>query len=325
MKKLIFTLVVAFYAVSAFAQGSNLVFFAEQGEKFFVILNGIRQNEVAQTNVKVTNIAGSAVKIKIIFEDKALGEIDRNIFFQEFPSEMTINIRKDKSGTKYVLRMFDAVPIAQAPPTPPTATVITYTTTPAPVAPVTNTTVTHSTTTTTVGQPVPSDNVNVNIGIGVPGGGFGMNVNINDGTTFQQNTNVTTTTTTTTTGTVAPAPVAPAPTQPTYVMPGYNGPIGCSWPMSDGDFASAKGSIASKSFEDSKLTIAKQIFNTNCLTSNQVREIMLLFTFEDSRLDFAKYAYGRTYDIGNYYKVNDAFTFELSIDDLNAYINGFRR
>ena len=91
--------------------------------------------------------------------------------------------------------------------------------------------------------------------------------------------------------------------------------------MSDADFASAKKSIESKSFEDSKMTLAKQVFNTNCMTSAQVKEIMLLFTFEASRLDFAKYAYGKTYDQGNYYKVNDAFQFESSIDDLNKYIN----
>ena len=28
---------------------------------------------------------------------------------------------------------------------------------------------------------------------------------------------------------------------------------------------------------------------------------------------------------GNYYKVNDAFTFETSIDELNGYINSFSR
>ena len=49
---------------------------------------------------------------------------------------------------------------------------------------------------------------------------------------------------------------------------------------------------------------------------------MLLFTFEDTRLDLAKYAYGHTFDIGNYYKLNDAFTFESSIDELNKYIRG---
>ena len=50
---------------------------------------------------------------------------------------------------------------------------------------------------------------------------------------------------------------------------------------------------------------------------------MLLFTYEDTRLELAKYAYGYTYDIGNFYKLNDAFTYESSIEELNEYIQGF--
>ena len=45
-----------------------------------------------------------------------------------------------------------------------------------------------------------------------------------------------------------------------------------------------------------------------------------VFSFEDSRLDFAKFAYDRTHDIGNYYKVNEGFTFESSIEELNDFI-----
>ncbi|CAN5206136.1 hypothetical protein BH09BAC1_BH09BAC1_18790 [soil metagenome] len=318
MKKLIFTLVVAFYAVSAFAQGSNYIFFAEQGEKFYVIINGIRQNEEPQTNVKVANVNAMMLKVKIIFADKALGEIDKTLPAPESPSEITWNVRKDKNG-KFVVKWMGDVPIAQAPPTPPTATVVTYTTTPAPAA----TTVTHSTTTTAVGTPVVTSGVNVNVGVGVPG--VGMNVTINDGTGYyyEEDTSVTTTTTTTTTNTPAPTPVPSQP--PVYVMPGYNGPVGCPWPMSDADFASAKASIKKQSFSDSQFAIAQQIFNSNCLTSAQVKEIMLIFSFEATRLDFAKYAYGRTFDLGNYYKVNDAFTFSTSVDELNAYISSNRR
>lgn len=321
MKHVIFTLVIAFYALSAFAQGSNYIFFAEQGEQFFVIINGIRQNEDPQTNVKVQNVNAMMLKVKIIFADKALGEFDKTIPVPEETSEITFNVRKDKNG-KYVAKWMGQVPIAQAPPTPPSTAVVTYATTPAP-APVTS--VTHSTTTTTTGTGVPGDNVNVNIGVNVPGGGFGMNVNVNDGTYYDNTSVTTTTTTTTTTGTPEPAPprtASPAPTTDHHNMPGYNGPIGCPWPMSATDFEGAKASIKKQSFSDSQLKIAKQIFTSNCLTSSQVKEIMLIFSFEETRLDFAKFAYGRTFDLGNYYKVNDAFTFSSSVDELNEYITG---
>lgn len=305
-------------AMSVFAQGYNLIFFTPEGEGFYVIINGVRQNDQPQTNVMVKGVNAAMFKVKIIFEDKSLGEIDKNLPMPEEPSEITYQIKKGKSG-EYVLRFYGAVPLSQAPPPPADRNVIVYTTTPTTAS----TTVTQTTTTTTGTAPA-GENVNVNMGVNVPGVNMGVNVNVQDNTNanYQQNTTVTQTTTTTGTTTTGTA-VRPAPTDNDhYVMPGYNGPVGCSWPMSDADFASAKQSISSKNFEDSKLTMAKQIFNTNCMTSAQVKEVMMLFTYEDSKLDFAKYAYGHTFDLGNYYKVNDAFTYETSIDELNEYIQG---
>ena len=108
--------------------------------------------------------------------------------------------------------------------------------------------------------------------------------------------------------------------QITNAVPGYNGPYGCNHPMTSQMFAEVKTSISSKSFENSKLTIAKQVISNNCLTSAQVKEILKLFDFEATKLDVAKFAYGYTYDKGNYYQLNDAFNFESSIDELNNYI-----
>lgn len=144
--------------------------------------------------------------------------------------------------------------------------------------------------------------VNVNMG------GMGVDMNINVRETY---TETHTTTTTTNTG-----------GSDHYIMSGYNGPIGCNWPMEEAQFQDARSSVATKDFEDSKLTVAKQITGSNCLTAAQVRDMMGAFDFEDSKLEFAKFAYGRTFDIGNYYKLNDAFDFESSIDELNQYING---
>lgn len=103
-------------------------------------------------------------------------------------------------------------------------------------------------------------------------------------------------------------------------MPGYSGRIGCAWPMTESEFNDAKKGIESKSFEETKLNTAKQIGRDRCFTATQVKGIIEVFNFEDSRLDFAKFAYDRTYDIDNYYKVSDAFNFSSSTDELNKYI-----
>ncbi len=312
---------------------SNAIFFTDNGEKFYVILNGLKYNDQAQTNVKVENLKPQAYSAKIIFENTALGAIDDKIWL-DFGKERTYQIRRKKvrdAGVErevYVMKWMSEIFIQNPNPNPNPANVgpntntinqpQTYTPPPPPPAQTVQTT-----TTTTTYENVNPNGVNVNVN--VPG--FGFNMNVNDPNYYPPATTTTTVQQTHTT-IVNPQiqqpinPILPANNPPVYVMPGYNGPVGCSWPANQQDFQSMKSSIASKSFEDTKLQVAKQILNSNCLTSSQVREVMDVFSFESSKLDFAKYAYGYTFDIGNYYKVNDAFTFSSSIDDLNSYIQG---
>lgn len=308
-----------FRGTLAFSQNSNAILFTENGEKFTAILNGLRQNDKPETNVKITGLNANFYKLKVIFADPALGQSSFNMGID--PGTETTYIIKKNNKNEYVLRPMSMVPIAEAPPAPAGTVVNAYNPDAEPYSGETTITEQTTVTTTTSGMP---DGSGVSMGIQVneTGGNISMNVSGYDGTngTVTSQQIITTTTTTTTSSSLS----APPPPPPAYV-PGYNGAVGCAVPMSPGDFESMKGSINSKSFEDSKLTLAKQVINSNCLLSSQVREIMQLFTFEENKLDFAKYAYGRTYDIGNYYKVNDAFTFETSIDELNSYINAYRR
>lgn len=70
------------------------------------------------------------------------------------------------------------------------------------------------------------------------------------------------------------------------------------------------------------MTLAKQVLRANCVSTDQVIGIMNLFSFEDNKLAFAKFAYEKTTDKGNYYKINDAFTYSSSIDELNEFLEG---
>ena len=312
MNKKIYLIILALgLSFNLMAQNSNLILFTEQGEQITVILNGIRQNDKPETNVKITGLNAPNYKMKVIFTNKSIPDMDKNVFL-EAGSEVTYSIKKNAQGV-YTIRLQSAVPIAQAAPNELHQSVVTYHSTPTVVQQST-------TTTTTYGEP---DNVNINVGIN----GVGMNMNVSglDGYATSQTTTTTTTTTTTSGGYNEPVQQQSAPKQNVYVMPGYNGPVGCPWPLSRQDFEGVKNSIASKSFDDTKLTIAKQVISSNCLLSAQVKEIMLLFSFEETRLELAKYAYGNTFDIGNYYKINDAFSFSSSIDELNSYISGYQR
>lgn len=343
MKKIL--LLSLFIAISGWlhAQNANAVFFTENGEPFTLIMNGIRKNDRPETNVKISGLNESPYSIKVIFADTGLGVLNDKIYAANYKErtyviksknissaskglkKAGVNIgRQLKSGdkeeaakqkeeidntdSKYVVKLLSEA-IVDA-PTGNTST----TNTQQPAKSTQNnsqtstvSTTTHSTSVSGTGSNT-SSGASVNIGASGNDGGdqFSMNININDGMgqPVPNQTQQTQTTTTTT----------------HYVMPGYNGAIGCPWPMSQGDFEAAKRSIAEKSFEDSKLTIAKQIIGSNCIVSSQVKEIMMLFNFEETRLDFAKHAYKYTYDINNYYKVNDAFTFESSIEELNEHI-----
>jgi hypothetical protein len=344
--KIFYPLAFAFiFSIHVFAQNSNAILFTENGERFQVVLNGVIQNITPATNVKLTDLIAPNYKMKIIFEDKSLGEIDKNLFLEAY-AETSFNIKR-KSNGDWVVRILSITPLAQLPPAPPIVpnqNVVVYHATPIiPPPPVTTTT----TTTTTYNDPLyNNDNVNINFGVN----GMGLNMNINGtgtGTTTSQTTTTYSTTTTTSPTTVYTTPppttvytspttttvyTTPPPTTviiqeptPVYVVPGYNGPTGCQYPMNPQDFAGIKASIMSKSFENTKLEIAKQVLGQRCMTSSQVSEIISVFDFESTKLDFAKFAYGRTFDLGNYYQINDAFTFESSISDLNNYINSYRR
>jgi len=310
-------LILVFTLTLGFSQKSNLIIFSQNGENFKLIINGIQQNPNPQTNVKVTDLVAPNYKVRILFDDKNLGFVDKSIYFQTQGNEETYMIKQNNKG-RYVIRFQSSVPLYQAPPTPPNQIVYAFSLTPR------LTTVTTSTTTITTQTNNNPNGTSMGVSVGDGQNNVNLNLNVNTGNSGNVNTSTsyteTTTTTTTTTGGVNVGYDEQTQPQGNY-LPGYTGAIGCPVPMSDIDFNDAKNTIESKDFESSKLTIAKQIANSNCMLSSQVKQIVKLFDFEDSKLKFAKYAYNHTYDISNYYKINDAFEFESSIDELNNYIN----
>ncbi|MCX6182163.1 MAG: DUF4476 domain-containing protein [Bacteroidetes bacterium] len=158
-------------------------------------------------------------------------------------------------------------------------------------------------------------NVNMNVNDGM-GGGVNMNVNMT-GTQTQQTTTTTTTTSSSSSSEMEGNGNAGSKTNTVVSQPVED--AGCT-AISSTDFTEAKGSIESKTFADTKMTVAKQIIDNNCFSADQVKQLMGLFTYEEQKLEIAKYCYSKTTDKKNYYKVNDAFTFEASIDDLTAYL-----
>jgi len=113
-------------------------------------------------------------------------------------------------------------------------------------------------------------------------------------------------------------PSEPAQTQPSNATIVGNG--NCIRSMDAVSFGKAKQTIESKGFDDTKLSTAKQVAKANCLTTDQILEIMKIFGFEESRLDFAKYAYDYCFDQNNYFNISQGFSFDASTEELNEFI-----
>ncbi len=195
-----------------------------------------------------------------------------------------------------------------------------------------------------VGMNVNADGVNFGMNVNVnetntstTGGNVGMNINV-DGMNMGINMNVpnmdvqtsgttTTTTTRTTTSSTTNNTTVPAhttrPSEPAHNQPASNTIAGngnCTRSMDDASFGKAKQNIASKGFDETRLSTAKQVAKANCLTTEQIVEIMKVFGFDETRLDFAKYAYDYCFDQNNYSNVSEGFSFDSSAEELNEYI-----
>ncbi len=344
MKKVYILLITLFSSAFAQAQTASAVVFAEMGEKFTLYLNGEPQNTTPQVNVKVSGLTSEYYQARIDFENPMLEDFANNNFAVAKGFESTYIIKPGKKGG-YVLRYNGQSEITATTSTPNVATNTNAetkkfaevdddveevkeeetakvqtsgtTTTTAPKGGVTTTTTT--TTKTNPAKPVKGENVNVGMNVG--GVNMGININVTD-TEMETEESETvvektvTTTQTTTSGTPKPA----KPREEVVIVKEVVGQGACASPMSKDSFATAKNNISGKSFEDSKLTVAKQIAKSNCLTAQQISEILKVFGFEDSRLDFAKYAYDYCYNQNEYYLINESFQFESTIEELDAYL-----
>ncbi|MEO8147029.1 MAG: DUF4476 domain-containing protein [Bacteroidia bacterium] len=91
--------------------------------------------------------------------------------------------------------------------------------------------------------------------------------------------------------------------------------------FNNSDFDALHNTVEQQSFDQTRLSIAKQAIQSRMLNTEQVADLMRLFSFESTKLDFAKYAYQHTFDKDRYYVINNEFSFSSSIDELVNYIN----
>lgn len=94
--------------------------------------------------------------------------------------------------------------------------------------------------------------------------------------------------------------------------------------MSVREFEQLKESLRKEWFENNRLVSVKVMLEKSNFTAHQVKDLMMLFNFENNRVEIAKSAYRKTIDKENYYMLNEALNFTSSKDELARFIRESR-
>ncbi len=95
----------------------------------------------------------------------------------------------------------------------------------------------------------------------------------------------------------------------------------CRTPLDNRSFSEIKKSVGQQSFDEEKLTVAKNRMKASCpVRASQIASLMKMLSFSNHQLELAKYAYQYTYDKQNYSKVIETLTFSTDQDKLRDYI-----
>jgi hypothetical protein len=97
-------------------------------------------------------------------------------------------------------------------------------------------------------------------------------------------------------------------------------------PLSETAYNELYNSIRKKWFLNSKYNALKSAFSnsTNLFTTEQAKQLILLVSNEDNRLELAKLAYARITDPMNFASLYDLFTLQTHKDAIDSYAREFR-
>jgi hypothetical protein len=317
MKKHILLFAALILSGIAFTQNQvNLVIFSEDGDPFYAFINGVRQNDKPETNVKVTGVSPN-ISLRIEFENKALPQLKQNMALEP-GYEHTAKIKRDMKK-QLKLRYFGQTPLNDASSSGVATVQYHAVENAAPATAATsqlnsgNQTVTSTTTTTTHTRG--SDNTAVNMNMS--GVGISMNVTGMDPGTH---VNTTTSTTVTTSSSSSGSAYSDNTSNTNQYSNTATTGNGCSAPMSQSGFGNMKKSVEAKPFSDTKMSTAKVATKNSCLSVAQIKEICKLFSMDDDKLTYAKYAYDYCVDKANYYQVSEVFAFSSTTDEFNKFL-----
>ncbi len=294
------------------AQGS-LIFFTENGERFTLTVNGQTINYQPDARVRFDGVNTEGVKVNIKFEQAELGSVIKTVLASP-TLEVTYNLKRNKKN-EWVIRYLSEAPAGSTAPAAPSAPVAepVYMDEQTPAAPQSN----------------PSSPSNGSVGfqfnMNEQNGSVGIQMNV-DG--IQTNTNIN--------GIAAPRGQenldeehetwqSSDHSKPSYEM--ANAPQKCIVGMWDTELRKGMQTIQSHGSDEEKLASAKQMADNYCFYIGQVKQVMNVFTYDESKLAFAIYAYSKvaSTDIKEYYTLASLFTYGGTKTQFNEFLSAMKK
>ena len=114
-------------------------------------------------------------------------------------------------------------------------------------------------------------------------------------------------------------PAEPYRPAPPHYDDRYDSRNRCDYLMSRQDVDRLADAMKSRSFESTKLTIAREALRNSSILSEDLKYLLQQFDYESTRVEFAKYAYAYVCDRERFYYVYDIFKFDSSVRELEEY------
>ena len=94
----------------------------------------------------------------------------------------------------------------------------------------------------------------------------------------------------------------------------------CKNMASDKDFIALRKKMAAEESDDDMVTAARKVFKTKCFTSEQVKNLCVLFLKDDGKYKFLDAAYPFVYDTDNFKQLGSLLTEEYYLNRFKAMI-----
>jgi len=104
-----------------------------------------------------------------------------------------------------------------------------------------------------------------------------------------------------------------------------DGSVGYNRTMSPQDVEELVAAMHRQSFDKDRLPMARLALSETAIRSEDLVRLMKELSFEDSRMELAKYGAARVADRQNLYRLNDGFTFSASAREFQEYLGQQQR